>query len=161
MNKLRMVIRELHRSESDLGHDLMGMSDRYASDHEIYHLARDLSRWSQEHVTQLAETGRRYDLNLDRDVDGKPGLLATVQQKTAKLLRRRPEPALLLLIELRKLYRDASGVSLDWELLGQAAQAAKDRQLLALAQRCHPETLRQARWANAKLKELSPQALVS
>jgi hypothetical protein len=56
------------------------------------------------------------------------------------------------------------GVSLDWEILAQPAQAAratKDRELLALAQRCLPQTLRQARWASAKLKETSAQVLVS
>jgi hypothetical protein len=52
-------------------------------------------------------------------------------------------------------------MSLDWELLAQAAQAAKQQELLALAQRCHPQTLRQLRWANARLKDSAPQALLS
>ena len=52
-----------------------------------------------------------------------------------------------------------AGVSLDWELLAQGAQAIKDDELLALSKQCHPQTLRQMRWANAMLKELSPQAL--
>ncbi|GAB5009948.1 hypothetical protein MAHJHV63_55300 [Mycobacterium avium subsp. hominissuis] len=55
----------------------------------------------------------------------------------------------------------AAGVSLDWELLAQGAQAAKDAELLGLASRCHPVTLRQMRWANAMLKELSPQVLMN
>jgi hypothetical protein len=37
-------------------------------------------------------------------------------------------------------------------------QAAKDSDLVALTTRCHPQTLRQMRWANAMLKELAPQA---
>jgi hypothetical protein len=53
------------------------------------------------------------------------------------------------------------GVSVDWELLSQGAQAATDERLLELAQRCHPETLRQVRWANAMLNELAPQTLTS
>jgi hypothetical protein len=60
---------------------------------------------------------------------------------------------------LRRLHVTAAGVSVDWELLGQAAQATKDSELLALTQRCHPQTLRQMRWANAMLKTLSPQIL--
>ncbi|AQZ64053.1 unnamed protein product [[Actinomadura] parvosata subsp. kistnae] len=54
--------------------------------------------------------------------------------------------------------RVASGVSLDWELLAQGARRAG---LLALARRCHPQTLRQLRWANARLKESATQPLVS
>jgi hypothetical protein len=77
------------------------------------------------------------------------------------MLGHRPEPAMLLLADLRRVYRMAAGVSLDWELLAQGAQAAKDQRLLELAQRCHPETLRQVRWANAMLKELAPQTLTS
>jgi hypothetical protein len=66
-----------------------------------------------------------------------------------------------LLADLRHLHRVAAWISLDWELLAQGAQAAKDAELLALAKRCHPESLRQMRWANAMLKVLSPQVLVS
>ena len=68
---------------------------------------------------------------------------------------------LLLLADLRRLHRVAAGVSLDWELLGQGAQAAKDSELLALTKQCHPQSLRQMRWANAILKVLSPQVLAS
>ncbi len=48
-----------------------------------------------------------------------------------------------------------------WEMLGQAAQGLKDVDLLAVVQRCHPDTLRQLRWANGKLKESSTQILIS
>jgi hypothetical protein len=34
------------------------------------------------------------------------------------------------------------------------------RDAIAVSQ-CHPDTLRQIRWANAKLKELSPQILAT
>jgi hypothetical protein len=71
------------------------------------------------------------------------------------------EPGLLLLSDLRSLHIHAAAVSLDWELLAQGAQAARDTQLLALTSRCHPDTLRQMRWANTMLKELSPQTLMN
>jgi hypothetical protein len=32
---------------------------------------------------------------------------------------------------------------------------------LAVAQRCRPDTVRQMRWAKAKIKESAPQILVS
>jgi hypothetical protein len=130
-------------------------------DHEIYYVARDLARWSQQHVHELAEIGQRYSLNLKDDPEEDSGLLATVRSKVSELVGRRPEPGLLLLADLRHLHRVAAGVSLDWELLGQGAQAAKDSELLALAQRCRPQSLRQMRWANAMLKVLSPQVLAS
>ncbi len=159
--KLDLALRELHRSENSLAGDLLKVADRHKVDHEIYHVARDLARWSQQHVHELAEIGQRYGLNLKDDPEEDSGLLATVRGKASELTGRRPEPGLLLLADLRHLYRVAAGVSLDWELLGQSAQAAKDSELLALTKRCHPQALRQMRWANAMLKVLSPQILAS
>ena len=71
------------------------------------------------------------------------------------------EPTLLLLADLRHVHRMAAGVSLDWEVLAQTAQAMKDDELLATAQECHPQTLRQMRWANAKVKETAAQVMVT
>jgi hypothetical protein len=95
------------------------VADRHKVEHEIYHVAPYLARWSQQHVH------------------------------------------VLLFADLRHLHRVAAGVSLDWELLGPGAQAAKDAELLALTRRCHPQSLRQMRWANAMLKVLSHQVLSS
>jgi len=161
MNKIALAIQELHRSESELAVELLQISARHKADHEIFHLGRDLSQWSRDHVRELARSGRDHGLQLDEDVEEPSALAGEVREKAAELLGRRPEPGLLLLADLRRLYQMASGVSLDWEVLGQAAQAARDRELLALTTRCHPQTLRQARWANAQLKEAAAQVLVS
>ncbi|WP_198020149.1 molybdopterin-dependent oxidoreductase [Nocardioides sp. J54] len=64
-------------------------------------------------------------------------------------------------LDLRHLHRTAAGVSLDWEVLAQTAQAMKDERLLAVAEDCHPQTLRQMRWANAKVKETAAQVMVT
>ncbi len=159
--KLHLAIEELHRSENHLARALLAASDRHKADHEVFYVARDIAGWSQRHVTELAAIGADYGLDLDPEPEGEPGILEKVQQATSDLLGRRPEPGLLLLADLRHIHREAAGVSLDWELLAQAAQGARQRELLQLAQRCHPDTLRQMRWANAKLKESATQALVS
>lgn len=158
--KLGLVIHELHRSERSLAVDLSGVSARHRTDHEIFHTARDIAGWSENHVRELARVGEQYGLNLKPEPRTE-ARSAPVQERMAELLGRRPEPALLLLVDLRHLHRVAAGVSLDWELLAQGAQAAKDTTLLGLAEKCHPETLRQMRWANAMLKILSPQVLAS
>lgn len=158
--KIDLALEELHRAEGDLAEHLLHMSDRHKVDHEVFHLCRDLAGWSQQHVRELARIGTRYGVELS-DEPPSDGPLAGVRQKAAELLGRRSEPGLLLLADLRHLYRAASGASLDWEILAQTAQAAKEAELLELAERLHPETLRQAKWANAKLKESSAQIMVS
>lgn len=158
--KLDLVLRELHRAEKVLARDLLKTSDRHHAEHEVHHLARDLAAWSAEHVRAIARAGRAFDLDLDEDIPG-PGPLEPLRTALADLTGRRPEPGVLLLADLRRLHRRAAGVSLDWELLAQGAQAAKDSGLLDLASRCHPQTLRQLKWTNAMLKVLSPQILTS
>jgi hypothetical protein len=159
--KLDLAIEELHRSENELYTVLLSMSDRHRVEHEVFHVTRDMARWSEHHVAELARAGREFGLELDPEATHDAGLLETLRQKASELTGRQSVPGLLLLADLRHLYREASGTSLDWELLAQGAQGARRKDLLDLAERCHPQTLRVSRWANAKLKESSPQVLAS
>jgi hypothetical protein len=162
MTKLPLVLRELHRAETDLARDLLALADRHRAEHEIFHVARDVAVWSQIHVRRLAEIAPNYDARLNPTPEWtRPRPLPDLVGGLAAPLRRRPEPGLLLLADLRHLHRTAAGVSLDWELLAQAAQGMKQRPLLTLAQDCHPQTLRQMRWANAQLKQSSTQVIAS
>jgi hypothetical protein len=159
--KLGMAIEELHRSENELYTVLLSMSDRHKADHEVFHVPRDMARWSEQHVAELAAAGHEFGLELDAEARHVHGLLETLQQKASELTGRQSAPGLLLLADLRHLYREAAGTSLDWLLLAQGAHGAKNRELLDFAERCHPQTLRVSRWAEAKLKESSPQVLAS
>lgn len=158
--KIKLALRELHRSERKLAHELNVMAARHRSDQDIFHLAHDLADWSRNHLEELATHGRHYGLRLNASprTGSATGYL---QSRLSGMLRKRPEPGLMLLADLRRIHRMAAATSVDWELLGQAAQATKDEELLDLTKRCHPETLRQMRWANGMLKELSPQVLTS
>ncbi|GAB3886832.1 hypothetical protein GCM10029964_051770 [Kibdelosporangium lantanae] len=159
--RIGLALRELHRSESSLARDLLKVSDRHKVETEVHHVAGDLARWSAEHVRLLAEAARGYDLKLDPDVPRSSGPLAAIRTTISELGVHRAEPGLVLLADLRRLHRKAVGVSLDWELLAQGAQAIRDTNLVDITQKCHPRTLRQMKWANAMLKTLSPQVLVS
>lgn len=156
--KIDLALRELHRAEKSLLRDLLTLAERHHAEHEVRHVARDLARWSRDHVRGIAEAGTRYGLRLDADPARTSGLLGPVRAKLSDVTGRFAAPGLVLLADLRRLHRKAAGVSLDWELV---AQAVKNPELLALAQRCHPQTLRQLTWTNAMLKTLSPQVLSS
>ena len=148
-NKVGLAIEELHRAENDLAAELLYAADRHKVDHDIFYLGRDLARWSQQHVRKLAEHGRNYGLDLKAD------------HVTSDPVGERDDSALLLLKDLREIHCMAAGVSLDWEILAQTAQALKDDELLGLSQDCHPQTLRQLRWANASLKANATQIMVT
>jgi hypothetical protein len=156
--KMAFALRELHRAENVLVRDLLEVARRHRAEHEIHHVARDLAAWSRRHVEELAAAGRAFDLRLDPEPQGHQWPMAALLGEPAA---HRDEPGLVLLADLRRLHRNTAGVSLDWELLAQGAQAVKNSDLLALSTRCHPQTLRQLTWTNAMLKTLSPQILAS
>jgi hypothetical protein len=159
--KIGTVLKELHRSENDLAHLLLVVSDRHKVDHDIYYVAKDLAAWSQRHVREIARLGHDYGEDLDPEPRGESGLVARVQDLVSELTGRMSVPGLLLLRDLRQVYIHTAGVNSDWDLLAQAAQGIKHTDLLSVAEACHPETKRQMQWAEGKLKESATQVLVS
>jgi hypothetical protein len=155
------VMTALHKSEDDLALALLQLSDRHASDHEIHFVARDLAGWSCEHVRRLAEAGHAHGLHLDPEPTNPTSMPAVLRRAAGDALGRFQAPSRLLLADLRDVHRTAAGVSLDWEVLAQSAQAAEDAYLTALAADSHAQTLRQLRWTNAQVKELAAQAILT
>lgn len=121
----------------------------------------DLARWSEEHALRVAQAARDQGLDLDDSTGTGSGALAELRRKAAEAVGHRPEPGLLLLRDLRALHLDATENSLYWEMLAQVAQATRNEALLTLASDCHPPTLRQIRWTNTMIKNVSPQILAS
>ncbi|WP_327147218.1 hypothetical protein [Nocardia sp. NBC_01329] len=156
--KLHIVIEELQFSERELAGELSAVAIRHRSEHEIHHTAENLAGWSRDHLRELDELAPRFGVGAGQ---GRRTLRSRLPR--ARRLRERagrpPDTGLRLLRDLRRLHQLAAGVSVDWELLAQGAQAAREPELLELAARCHPGTLRQLRWTNAMLKVLSPQIL--
>jgi hypothetical protein len=140
---------------------LIRLAEQHRAEHEVHHVARDLAGWSAEHVHLLAEHAARLDL-LVSDEPETPGRAADrVRAAISSMTGHRPEPGLLLLNDLREVYLQAADNSLAWEMLAQIAQVKRESQLLALTEHCHPQNLRQLRWANTMIKTQSPQILAS
>ena len=116
---------------------------------------------AQQHVALLSKIASNYGLDLEADADEPNKLTERLRAAASSAMGRRPGAGLLLLEDLRDLYLQAAENSLAWEMLAQIAQAKQERELLNLARQCHPQTLRQMRWANTLLKTQAPQALAS
>jgi hypothetical protein len=160
--KIGAAIEQLAHSESELAEQLAGGGERHKTDHDVFHLTKTLAEMERAHVDALNSHARRYDVELQ--TNGKASTPAVVRgaiEKGAELLGRRPEAGLLLLRDLRELHLLAAAASIDWVAVGQAAQAAKDAELLDTVTACHAETLRTLRWTTYRLKEAAPQILTS
>lgn len=160
---LTSVLRRLHHDEGHLEKTLLVIGERHHTDHEVVHVTRQLAHWSHDNITAMASLADPHGDFLDDPGDPSTtgGTLAGVREHVADALGRRPGPALLLLRDLRELFLLASGNSVDWNMLAQAAQAARDERLVAVVTECHPRTLRQIKWCNATIKVLAPQTLTS
>ncbi|MFE1316316.1 hypothetical protein [Kitasatospora phosalacinea] len=159
MNPVEAVLRTLHDGELALRDDLLAAAEEHAAEHEFHHVATDTARWSAEHARLIAATAAARDLHLPADPD--TPALTRLRRKAAEDLTPRPDGLPDLLEALTALHLAAGRNSLHWEMLAQAAQAGRDGELLELASRCHPQTLRQMRWTNTLIKTLAPQLLTA
>jgi hypothetical protein len=162
VNGVQHAIEQLHQGETALVGQLRELAGRHSDEAEIRHVSHDIARWSREHVRMLAEHGQRRGIDLDTEAEGgQPGPLHRLRGAVAGVVGTGTAPGLALLDDLAEAYLAASRNSLGWEMLAQVAQAKRDEDLLALATRCHPQTLRQLRWANTMIKTQAPQILAS
>jgi hypothetical protein len=68
---------------------------------------------------------------------------------------------LILLRDLQALLLAAEEISITWVMAGQAAQAARDAELLDTVTRYHTETELQVKWLTTRIKVAAPQTLVT
>ena len=158
--KIGTVLRDLHRDENELAHALVQLSEKHRADHEVYHLGRDLATWSERHVREIARIAPDYGEDLEPAPDDNLSVVDRARLWASTLTARTSEAELVMVRDLRDVLLRASSVLADWEMIGQAAQAIRHDKLLELATSCQKETKRQVKWANAKIKESSTQALV-
>ena len=162
--KIGLAIEQVADAERELARALFEVGERHKADHDVFHVSKTLADNEQAHIEALAEHGGRYDAAIDGEAEesrGERGPIHQMVEKSAELVGSRPEPALLLLGDLRQIYLLAAEASINWVMLAQGAQAAKDTNLLETVSRCHDETLQTLKWAAYRVKTAAPQALVT
>jgi hypothetical protein len=161
--KIGSLLSRLHELETELAEDYRALGERHAADHDVYHQCHVFAEQCDAHAAQLAAPAERYGESVD--AESEPGVWSTVlervRHKSSELLGRAPQAGLLLLRDLRVLFLSAEEVSITWVMAGQAAQAARDAELLELVRACHTETEIQVKWLTTRIKVASPQALVA
>lgn len=65
-----------------------------------------------------------------------------------------------LIRDLQDLYLMAAECDICWTVVGQAAQGARDSDLLRVVRTCEQETATQLKWLRTRMKQAAPQALV-
>ena len=140
----------LHRSQAELGDAFRTVAHSHADEHDVHAICEKLAAQCDRHAEQLRPFAERYG----EDANGGPDRLHR------EIFGGPREGPLGLLRDLHDLYLMACECDIAWTLVGQAAQGARDRELLALVQTCEGETATQITWARNRMKEAAPQALV-
>lgn len=163
MNKIGLLLGQLHDAETDLAAEYRTVGERQAAEHDVYYMCQTLSQQCDSHAEQVRRVAERFDKHLSSpgEPDGLHNVLAAARRKTSELVGRRPEPGLLLLRDLRQLYLMAEESNIHWLALGQVAQAIRDHQLLDQVSSLHKQTLSQIKWIKTRIKEATPQILVT
>jgi hypothetical protein len=140
----------LHRAQVELAAAFREVGAAHGDEVDVAHICERLAAQCDDHAERLAPFAERYG----EDAPTEP------ERLHSELFRGARSGGLGLLRDLHDLYLMATECDLAWTLVGQAAQGARDRELVATVADCEGATAIQLKWLKTRLKETAPQALV-
>jgi histidinol-phosphate/aromatic aminotransferase/cobyric acid decarboxylase-like protein len=121
--------------------ELRAAAERHRAEHDVYHQCQAFALTADRRAQKLEPFIRRYE--------GQAQWAVALGNGSDDLLQ-----------ALRALYLRAEEVAITWTMVGQAAKALRDQDLLAVVTACQPEPEMQAKWFATRIKTAAPQALV-
>ncbi|SHF14572.1 hypothetical protein [Streptoalloteichus hindustanus] len=155
------AISEVQDAELDLAKQLHRVRERHTAEPDVHHLGNTLAHRCEEHVRRLAPFAERYGAPVREPHVGSPRLLDALRRKSGELLGHSELAGPLLLRDLCDLSLAAHEVEIAWVILGQVAQAVRDRELLQVVTTCHEDTRMCEKWLRTRIKQVAPQVLVA
>lgn len=140
----------LHHAETQLAAALRDVAGGHAEEVDVAHLCRRLAQECDGHAERLRPFAERYG----EEADDEP------ERLRSELFAGSRDGPLGLLRDLHDLYLMATECDIAWTLIAQAAQGARDDELLATVRACEGETAVQLKWLATRMKQAAPQALV-
>jgi hypothetical protein len=139
--KIGSLLTHLTEIEANLASELRAAAERHPDDQDVYHQCHTFAVTADKRVQKLQPLVDRYG--------GQAAWQSAVGGGSEDLLE-----------DLRALYLRAEEGAITWVMAAQAAKAARDQELLALANECNAESEAQAKWFTTRIKTGAPQALV-
>ena len=140
----------LHRAEANLAEAFREVGDGHADEADVFVICDKLAKDCDTHAERLRPFAERYG----EDAPDEPDRLHS------ELFSGPRSGGLALLRDLQDLYLMATECDLAWTLVGQAAQGARDTELIEVVQACEGQTTTQLKWLKTRMKQAAPQALV-
>jgi hypothetical protein len=140
----------LHRSEAELAEAFRAVARGHDDEPDVVETCELLAAQCDVHVDRLAPVVERYGEQADDEPERLHG----------ELFRGTRSGGLGLLRDLHDLFLMASEADISWTMVAQAAQGARDGELMGIVAACEEETAGQIRWLRTRMKQAAPQTLV-
>lgn len=140
----------LHHAETQLAAAFRHVAEDHGDEVDVAHLCRRLAQECERHAERLQPFVERYGEAADDEPD----------RLRSELFAGTRDGPLGLLRDLHDLYLMATECDIAWTLTAQAAQGARDSDLLATVHACESETAVQLKWLKTRMKQAAPQVLV-
>ena len=140
----------LHRAELNLAEGFRKVGETHAEEADVYHTCNTLAEQCEAHAEKLQPFVERY------------GEEAPVEPENLyhELFGETRSGGIGLLRDLQDLYLMANACDISWTMIGQAAQGARDRELLETVNTYVGQTATQIKWLKTRMKQAAPQALL-
>jgi hypothetical protein len=140
----------LDEGEQTLARSFREVAEGHAHEADVVHLCERFAVQCDSHREQLAPVVARYGEECPQEPE----------RLHAQGLDGTRTGGVGLLRDLHDLYLMATECDIAWTLVAQAAQGARDTNLLATVQACEGETTVQLKWLKTRMKQAAPQTLV-
>jgi hypothetical protein len=140
----------LHQAGLDLAEGFKKVGEAHAAESDVYHTCITLAKQCEAHAEQLKPFVERYG-------EEKP---EEPERLYHDLFDETRSGGLGLLRDLHDLYLMAHACDISWTMIGQAAQGARDWELLETVNSCEGQTATQIKWLETRMKQAAPQALL-
>lgn len=140
----------LHRAQVNLALAFREVAEAHGEEPDVALLCGRQAEVCDRHAEQLRPFAERYSEEAPDEPD----------RLHSELFRGTRSGGIGLLRDLQDLYLMAAECDICWTVVGQAAQGARDRDLLGVVQSCEHETAIQLKWLRTRMKQAAPQALV-
>jgi hypothetical protein len=140
----------MHKAETVLADAFGQVAQAHRDEADVRHICQRLAQQSADHAARLQPFASRYG----QDAPEEP------ERLHAELFTGTRGGPLGLLRDLQDLYLMACQSEICWTMIGQAAQGARDNDLLAVVRDCESQTALQVSWLRTRMKQAAPQVLV-
>lgn len=140
----------LHEAELHLAEAFREVGEGHAEEADVYHTCNTLAKQCEAHAQMLKPYVERYGEDAPEEPD----------RLYHRLFDETRQGGLGLLRDLHDLYLMANACDIAWTMIGQAAQGARDVELLEAVNACEGETAIQIKWLKTRMKQAAPQALL-